>query len=88
MPPEVPGSPEGFGFAGAGGVVSGGQGIQATGGEAELFGCLGGGQGTLSEEVQHMADECGRETMDELLVLFKAGQDARRPCAPPRDIAR
>jgi hypothetical protein len=30
-----------------------------------------------------MADECGSEAMDELLLLFKAGQDARRPCAPP-----
>lgn len=65
-------------LADAGGVVSGGQRIQAAGGEAELRGGLDGTEFVLPESLEHMADERGRVTMDELLILFKDVQRSRR----------
>ena len=80
--PEAAGRPERCLFAGAGGVVSGGQSVEATAGEAELLGGLGGGQRVLPEAFEHMADEGGRVTMDELLMLFKDSQNIRQTLDP------
>jgi hypothetical protein len=75
--PGSPGRPERWLFSGAGGVVSGGQSVEATAGEAELAGGLRRVQRMLPEAFEHMADEGGRVTMNELLVLFKDAQDTR-----------
>ncbi len=48
-----------------------------------MRGGLGGRQRALPERVEHMADEGGCVTKDELLMLFKDVQDTRRPCPPP-----
>ena len=64
-------------LAGARGVVSGGQSVEAAAGEAELAGGLGRRRGCGAGNVQHMADKQGRVTMDELLMLFKGGQATR-----------
>ena len=71
------GGPERCLLAGAGGVVSGGQRVEAAAGEAELLGGLRGVQGVEAEAFKDMTNERGRVTMNELLVLFKA----RRLCA-------
>ena len=71
--------PEGRLFLGACGVVSGGQSIEAAGREFELLGGLDGTQRVLPERFEHMADEGGRVTMDELLMLFKDAQRSRQP---------
>jgi hypothetical protein len=42
-----------------------------------LFGGLDGTQGVLPERVEHMANEGGSVTMDELLMLFKDAQCSR-----------
>ena len=76
--PGSAGRPEGRRFTGACGVVSGGQGVKAAGGEAELRRSLGGTACVLPECVEHMADEGGRVTMDELLILFKDVKRSRR----------
>jgi hypothetical protein len=65
------GRPERWLLAGARGVVSGGQRVKAAGREAELRGGLDGTARMLPECVEHMADEGGSVTMDELLILFK-----------------
>ena len=71
------GRPEGLLYSGARGVVSGGQSVKATAGDAELAGGLGRVQGVLPEAFEHMADEGGRVTMNKLLVFFKDAQDTR-----------
>ena len=68
------GSPEGVLFSGAGGVVSGGQSVEAAAGESELRERLRGVQRVLAEAFQHMADEGQRVTMNQLLVFFKNGR--------------
>ena len=68
------GSPEGVLFSGAGGVVSGGQSVEAAAGESELRESLRGVQRVLAEAFQHMADEGQRVTMNQLLVFFKDGR--------------
>src|ERR1017187_7593415 len=78
LPPGSAGRPEGRRFTGACGVVSGGQSVKAAGGEAELRRSLGGTACVLPECVEHMADEGGRVTMDELLILFKDVKRSRR----------
>ena len=78
------GRPEGWLFVGAGGVVSGGQSIEAATGEAQLPAGLERVQSVLPEAFQHMADEGGRVTMNELLVFFKDRQDTRKPVCPAR----
>ena len=55
-------------------MVSGGQGLAATGRESELIGGLGSVQGPSAETFKHLADEGGRGTMDALLMLFKDAQ--------------
>src|ERR1019366_7869639 len=52
--------------------------VKAAGGEAELRHSLGGTACVLPECVEHMADEGGRVTMDELLILFKDVKRSRR----------
>ena len=71
--------PEWGSFVGARPVVSGGQSVEAAGREAELLGRLDGTERVLPERVEHMADEGGGVTMDELLMLFKDTQRSRRP---------
>ena len=71
------GGPARWLLAGARGVVSGGQSVEAAAGEAELAGGLGRVEGVAPEMFQHMADKRGRVTMDELLMLFKGGQATR-----------
>ena len=71
--------PEGILFSGAGGVVSGGQSVEAAAGETQLSARLGGVQSVLAEAFQHMADEGRRVTMNQLLVFFKDRQDTRKP---------
>ena len=66
-----PGRPEGQLFAGASGVVSGGQSGKAAAGQSELRGGLRRVQSVSPECVENMADKRGRVTMDELLVFFK-----------------
>ena len=68
------GSPEGLRFAGAGGVVSGGQSVEAAAGESQLSAGLGRVHSVLPEAFQHMADEGRRVTMNQLLVFFKDGR--------------
>lgn len=66
-------------MAGARGVVRGGERVEAAGREPELFGGLDGTLRVLPDRVEHMADEGGRVTMDELLMLFKDAQRSRQP---------
>src|SRR5207247_1289466 len=77
--PGSSGRPERGLLAGARGVVRRGERIEAAGREAELFGGLDGALSVLPERVEHVADEGGRVTMNELLMLFKDAQDSRRP---------
>ncbi len=72
--------PERFYFLGAGGVVSGGEGIAPTAGQAELFGGLCGCPCALPKSFEHMADESGRVALVELLILFTR---AAYPIAAP-----
>ena len=72
--PGSAGGPEGGRLAGAGGVVNGGQRVEAAGREAELRGGLSRTQRVLSERVEHMADESRGVTVEELLMLFKDAQ--------------
>ena len=51
--------------------------------DAQLVGGLVGRQRALPEPVEHIADEGRCVTMDELLMLFKDEQAARRPCPHP-----
>jgi len=51
--------------------VVGREGVEATAGEAELFGGLRGADRTLPKGVEHVADELGGVAMEELLMLFK-----------------
>ena len=76
--PGSAGHPGGCLWAGAGGVVRGGQRVETAGGEAELFGGLSGTQRVLSERVEHMADKGRCVTVEELLMLFKDAQWSRR----------
>ena len=69
--------------------VSGGQGVEATAGAAELVGGSNGRQRAESKGFEDMPNEGGRMPMDELLVLFMSsgytclssphGQSFRRP---------
>ena len=82
VPARSAGRPEGILFSGARGVVSGGQGVEATGRETELRGSLGRTQRMLPEAVKHMADEGGGVTMAELLrAELSVNRDAQRPNA-------
>ena len=67
-------SPERVFFLTAGPKVSGGQDVEAAGGEAELFGRLSGADEMLPESVEHMPDEGGSVAVDQLLMFFKAGE--------------
>ena len=78
------GSPEGFLFAGAGGIVSEGQSVKAAAGESQLSAGLGRVHSVLPEAFQHMADEGRRVTMNQLLVFFKDRQDTRKPVCRAR----
>jgi hypothetical protein len=82
------GRPERCLLAGAGGVASGGQRVEATAGEAELIGGLCGVEGVQAEAFKHMTDERGRVPMNELLVLFKDAQTTRRSARTRRQFAR
>ena len=66
-------------FLRAGAEVGGGQAVETTAGEAELFRRLRGAQCALPEGVEHMADEGGGVAMAELLLLFKDPHNTRRP---------
>src|SRR5208282_4761563 len=66
-------------FLRAGAEVGGGQAVEPTAGEAELFRRLRGAQGALPEGVEHMADEGGGVATMELLILFKDPQNTCRP---------
>jgi hypothetical protein len=70
-------------FFGAGTEVIGGERVEAAGRDAQLVGGLGGRQRALQERVEHIADEGGCVTRDELLMLFKDEQATRRPCPHP-----
>ena len=72
------GRPKGRQFFGAREPISGGQRIEAAGREAELAGGFGGRQRALPECFEHMTDEGGCVTMDELLMFFKGTEDSRR----------
>ena len=69
----------------AGARVSGGQRVEAAAREAELVGGFGGRQGVLPESFEHLPDERGRVTMEQLLVFFKGGEDSRNK-APPQPV--
>jgi hypothetical protein len=77
------GEPERSLIFGAGTEVSGGERVEAAGRDAELVGGLGGRQLALPERVEHIADEGGCVTRDELLMLFKGEQATRQPCPHP-----
>ena len=66
-------------FLRTGAEAGGGQAVETTAGEAQLFGRLSGAQGALPEGVEHMADERGGVAMAELLMLFKDPHNTRRP---------
>ena len=70
-------------FFGAGAEVSGGQRVEAAGRDAQLVGGLVGRQRALPEPIEPIADEGRGVTMEELLMLFKDEQAARRPCPKP-----
>ena len=77
------GEPERSLFYCAGAEVSGGERVEAAGRDAQLVGGLVSRQCALAEPVEHIADERGCVTMDELLMLFKGEQATRRPCPHP-----
>ena len=73
-----PGRPKGQPFAGAGGVVSGGECVEPAAGDAELGGGLRRAQRASPEMFEPMADEGGCVPVDELLVFFKDAKDTRK----------
>ena len=74
---RLPGRAE---LAGAGAAISDGQGIEPAAGEAEFLGCRRRRERSLAKVGEHIADECRRMTVGELLVIFKGGQVTRQSC--------
>jgi len=52
--------------------------VEATAGEAELVGRLGGGQGALPKAFENMPNKRTRVPMEELLILFRTAEDTGR----------
>ena len=76
---RVAGPPERSGGLGAGGEISGGQDVKPAAGDPQLAYGLGGRQGALIKVFKHVADKRGCQPMAELLIVFRAGENTRRP---------
>ena len=68
----------------AGVEVVGQECVEATAGQAELGGGLGGSQCAVAKRVENMANKSGRMPLTELLVLFIAGEYPTPPSPPFR----
>lgn len=77
------GDPEMGLLFGMGQEIGGGKSVESAAGEAELIGGFGGAQGVLPESFEHMTDEGGGMTMDELLMFFTLPKIAPQLPPPP-----